>query len=131
MAKFTITTDRLLKIVQHGLYVLNKKITDKKLYHLTSVIEKWKLGFTEKYTDYQYNWEGEITLESFENKIDELPWELKNEYWLSEFSGNETNRKHLNQLKKWERIALVSTSDIEFTDDEFIHIVYISEYTLN
>ena len=128
MATFQVKKETLLEIIQSGQSKLKEQITKSTLDSLKNIVEKWNHGFTEKYENFQYTWDGEITVENYELKRDDLPYKFTIDFANSDYTYNETDRSNFNKLNKWLLIATFATGDLTMNDEEFCLILNLANY---
>lgn len=127
MATFNVSADRLLNLIEQGIKNVDKELAKRKLYYLQATVREFQQGYKSRGTGEvtQYDWDGEVTLESYNLKLEEdsLPqaFRVRFEEFLLDTLGYLF--KDMQLLQKYKKIIEYASSDITMDDKEFSDIL--------
>lgn len=123
MATFNIDKATLLTITKSGRDKLKQEMLENEIVALKDTVKKWNYKSPKN-----FKWEGDVTIENYHLKCDNLPYDFKIDFKTTIYNYNENLRSEFNQLTKWFLIAKLSTGDITMNDEEFCKILNQSNY---
>lgn len=118
MSTFTITCANLKAITESGQRIITSRLKELRLPNLETTVLDWSDPANE---DHYYNWQGEVTVQSFYDKV--LAGELPEAFVKQFYDWDKKEHKQLHSdyalLQEYLDIAENASSNITVTNREF------------